>query len=177
MKSYYCFVQNFGKLLPGSFVYHVSVGVSQREQTKLSLVENYCRDCGIYFKKWSALVDDAIELAGQPFKACKGYSGKPFIHTYVSITELYEMIIDDSFTTYERNYVPSQSELWCSFRNLPTFIAQMNHKKCITSCQPHRRKYLSPAYRDLIFGGNLAIGFLFLLLLADFICNHISQLI
>lgn len=143
MKSYYCFIRSFGNMCVGSFIYHVACGRSQREQIKLALVREYCKDCGIYFRKWDYLVDIAIENASVQFNHVKDYRGKPFIHAYVSVNELYSLIIDDSFSVYESNYRPSTSELWCSFRNLPTFIQHLNKKSSITARQPQGRKYLS----------------------------------
>ncbi len=174
MKSYYCFIRDYGRMYPGHFVYHVSCGISQREQSKLALVQTYCKDCGIFFKKWSSQVDDALDLAAKPFRPCRNYSGKPFIHAYISISDLYNLIVDDSFIKYESNYLPSLSELHCSFRNLPAFISSMNQKIRNTACPPHRRKYLSPAYRDLNLGGAMAFGFVLLMILADFICKQIT---
>ena len=156
MKSYYCFIRNFGHMKAGNFVYHVAVGTNQTDQTRLALVQEYCKDCGIYFKKWCTQVDEAIDHAAAQFKPVGLFRGSPFIHPHITIQELYSMILDDSFAAYERNYVPTRSELWCSFRNLPTFIQSLNLHHCDTPCQPHGRKYLSR--RKLTFREFMVVG-------------------
>lgn len=167
MKSYYCFVRNFGSLHPGNFVYHVAVGKTEREQTRLSLIQEYCKDCGIYFKKWDSLVDSALEQSASQFKPAGLFRGSPFIHPHISIMELYSMILDDSFGTFEGNYVPSKAELWCSFRNLPTFIHRQNVNQCITACQPPRRKYLRGrklTWREFMVVGQLTAAIFYMAL-------------
>lgn len=130
-------------MVPGSFVYHVMVGTSQRELVKLSLVTEYCKDTGLYFKKWSCLVDSALELAAKPYKKDGCALATPFRTASITISDLYRMIIDDSFHDFEANYTETAFGLWRNFRNDPDYIQHFNASVCNTIALPPRRKNLS----------------------------------
>lgn len=145
MKRYYYFVRNLNGFCPDDVVYKVAVGSSMREHAKMVLVSEFARDCGMYFQPVSDVSDRAISsLANSLFK------GSSFALMYlrrvnVSISDLYQMIVDDSFVTFEKNL----SEPATKFRLLsnisPSFFFINQPSKCITTCQPSRSKYLSHA--------------------------------
>lgn len=143
MKSKYCFIRNFGLMKPGSFVYHVVVGTSDREQIKFALVREFCEDTGVYFRRWSDDVDKAIDFAASGWSSSWHLSYSPFRHIRVNIETLYQLIIDDSFEAFEAKAPATKAELWL-FHNLdPLQIISNATAVSNTSCQPLKRKNLS----------------------------------
>lgn len=167
MKSKYCFIRNFDQMRPGSFVYHVWVGSSAREQAKLALVREYCNDVGIYFKKWNSLVDVALTHAASPFKRDGNAFARPFKSTSITVSNLYQMIIDDSFASFEANFSDTQFGIWLNFRNDPDYIVSQSKKHCNTTALPHRRKNLSSGVLTEGKRAALAMAGVILLILLD----------
>ena len=145
MKRYYYFVRNLNGFGSDDVVYKVAVGSSMREHAKMILVTEFARDCGMYFQPVSDKSDRAISsLANSLFK------GTSFALMYlrranVSISDLYQMIVDDSFITFERNLTEPKTKFRLLSLLSPSFFFINQPSKCITSCQPSRSKYLSPA--------------------------------
>lgn len=145
MKRYYYFVRNLNGFCPDDVVYKVAVGSSMREHAKMILVSEFARDCGMYFQPVSDKSDRAVSsLANSLFK------GTSFALMYlrranVSISDLYQMIVDDSFITFERNLTEPKTKFRLLSLLSPSFFFINQPSKCITSCQPSRSKYLSPA--------------------------------
>lgn len=143
MKSYYYFVRNLNGFSSNDVVYKVAVGVSFKDVAKMSLVQEYAKDCGMYFEVVSNKSDAAI---GQLAKSL--FAGSSFPEMYlrtavVSIHELYKMILDDSFTAFEKNlsFPRQQAQLLSHFS--PSFKLRNSPSSCITFCPSLRRKYLS----------------------------------
>ena len=145
MKRYYYFVRNLNGFGSDDVVYKVAVGSSMREHAKMVLVSEFARDCGMYFNPVSDVSDRAINsLANSLFK------GTSFALMYlrranVSISDLYQMIVDDSFVTFEQNLTEPATKFRLLSLLSPSFFFINQPSKCITSCQPSRSKYLSPA--------------------------------
>lgn len=145
MKRYYYFVRNLNGFGSNDVVYKVAVGSSMREHAKMVLVSEFARDCGMYFQPVSDVSDRAINsLANSLFK------GTSFALMYlrranISISDLYQMIVDDSFTTFEKNLAEPTAKLRLLSLLSPSFFFINQPNKCITSCQPSRSKYLSHA--------------------------------
>lgn len=145
MKRYYYFVRNLNGFGSDDVIYKVAVGSSMREHAKMVLVSEFARDCGMYFQPVSDKSDRAISsLANSLFK------GTSFALMYlrranVSISDLYQMIVDDSFITFERNLTEPKTKFRLLSLLSPSFFFINQPSKCITSCQPSRSKYLSPA--------------------------------
>ena len=148
MKSKYCFLRSSGLTSPDDFVYVVWVGSSLRELAIKSLVEEYARDCGLYFKRWSPQVDSDIDKAGSRFKTDANGLGFAFRSISVSIQELSNLIVDDSFDAMEKAYTMSQSEKWCRFRNSIEYVSALNRSFVILNASPSPRKYLSLAKKS-----------------------------
>lgn len=148
MKSNYCFIRDFGRMRPGSYVYHVKVGSSDREQIKFALVQNYCQDVGIYFKKWSCEVDKTLCLAEKAWPSKWGLPISPFQHVSISIYELYKLIIEDAFETFESrpHATPAQSFFYRQFD--PIGIISKLSAASNTLCPPPYRKNLSRWEQD-----------------------------
>lgn len=148
MKSKYCFLRSSGLTSPDDFVYVVWVGSSLRELAIKSLVEEYARDCGLYFKRWSLLVDSDIDKASSRYQTDGNGLGFSFRSISISIQELSNLIIDDSFGALEKAYTMSQSEKWCRFHNSIEFAAAVNRSNVIQNASPSLRKYLSLAKKS-----------------------------
>ena len=143
MKAKYYFVRKAGGLTAGITIYHVWVGTSQREQTKKKLVEEFCKDNSLPFTIWGALVDSLIDQFTDKFKADGCKYAKPYRTASVSISQLYRMIIDDSFERFEANNLPSAFEIYINHYSDPEYIQRQNKKSSDTSCQPPHAENLS----------------------------------
>ena len=163
MKRKYCLVRNQGDLDVGSFVYVVWVGSSLRESVLYTLVEEYCKDCGWYFKRWSPTVDSALDLRCKFSRLDGNRLAKPYQMISLNIRQCYQTIIDDAWHELEANRVMTPFEKYLRFRQHPDFLRALNHEKCTTLCPPSRRKYLSPEkWTD---GTKAACGFILLVVL------------
>ena len=172
MKSKYCFLRDLGNLVPGSFVYHVWVGSSLREFAKLKLVEEFCRDNGIYFEKWSDQVNSFLSEKAQRFQDNGNVFCSCFASASISISELYSMLIDDSFDAFEANQVATPFEVWMRCHNVPEYIARMNHTKVIQHASPSRSKNLSLKQKgELVQAVACMIGVLILFMLDALVSN------
>lgn len=148
MKSKYCFLRSGGLNSPEDFIYIVWVGSSLRELAIKSLVEEYARDCGLYFKRWSLLVDSDIDKASSRYKADGNGLGFAFRTISISIQELSNLIVDDSFGALEKAYTMSDSEKWCRFHNSIEYAAAVNRSNVIQNASPSLRQYLSLAKKS-----------------------------
>lgn len=148
MKSKYCFLRSSGLSSPEDFVYVVWVGSSLRELAIKSLVEEYARDCGLYFKRWSLLVDSDIDKASSRYRTDANGLGFAFRRISVSIQELSNLIVDDSFDAMEKAYTMTESEKWCRFRNSIEYVSAINRSIVIQHASPSLRKYLSLAKKS-----------------------------
>lgn len=174
MKRKYCLIRINGALIPGSFVYVVWVGSSLRESTKLALVEEFCKDCGWYFKQWSPTVDSALEKRAAMVRADGNKTAPPYQFHSLNIDQCYNAIIDDAWATIEAHHVMTPQEKFMRFRNDPSFLQLFHRQKCHTACPPSERKYLSHRKRESVSQLVCAIGLGFVLLLLDaFVSNFI----
>lgn len=172
MKSKYCFLRDVGHLVPGSFVYHIWVGSSLREFAKLKLVEEFCRDNGIYFEKWSDQVNSFLSEKAKRFQDNGNVFCSCFASASISISELYSMLIDDSFDAFEANQVATPFEVWMRCHNVPEYIARMNHTKVIQHASPSRSKNLSLKQKgELVQAVACMIGVLILFMLDALVSN------
>lgn len=173
MKRKYCLVRTQGDLIPGSFVYVVWVGSSLRESAYLALVEEFCKDVGWYFKRWSTVVDSALELRSKMSRSDGNRTATPYQMISIGICKCYQTIIDDSFATLEANHVMRPQEKFMRFRNDPTFLQLYHASQCNTMCPPSKRKYLrlgnQPGFYNAVGGIVLALAIFAL----DAIATHI----
>lgn len=148
MKSKYCFLRSSGLSSPEDFIYIVWVGSSLRELAIKSLVEEYAKDAGLYFKVWSRDVDSDIDKAGSRYQTDANGLGFSFRTISITIKELSNLIVDDSFGALEKAYTMSESEKWCRFHNSIEYVAATNHSNVIQNASPSLRKYLSLAKKS-----------------------------
>lgn len=177
MKSKFCFIRNFGRMRPGSFVYHVAVGTSEREQVKFALVREFCEDTGVYFRRWSDDVDRALEFAEYGWSSELGFSITPFRHVQVNIETIYQLIIDDSFDAFEEKAPTPKAELWLFHQRDPLHILSNQSPVSITKCLPLKRKNLSDGRRTE--GGKFLVSFglILLVFLIDAIVENVLFLL
>ena len=173
MKSKFCFIRDLGQLRPGSVVYHVSVGTSQRELVKFSLVHEYCQDVGLYFRRWSDEVDKVLVLAANGWSSQWLPCHDPFKHVSVSIETLYQLIIDDSFEAFERNLPITKQELWLFHQFDPQEIIRKSTPVSNTSCPPLQRQNLSSRRKEI--ASKFLVGSLVILIIcaADVIVKKV----
>lgn len=143
MKKQYYFVRHSGGLSVGETIYHVWVGKSEREKTKLALVQAYCKENDLPMVLWSHEVDSLIDSFMEKHKADGCALAKPYRTASISINALFQLILDDSFNKFEANNHASHFEIFINHRNDPDFMARENRKNCDTSCQPHHAENLS----------------------------------
>lgn len=146
MKKRYFFVRHSGGLSVGETIYHVWVGSSEREKTKLALVQAYCKDNDLPMVLWSHEVDSLIESFMEKHKADGCELAKPYRTASVTINTLFHLILDDSFNKFEAQNYASHFEIYINHRNDADFMARENRKSCITTCQPHHAENLSVRY-------------------------------
>ena len=171
MKCKYCLIRCEGELGVSSIVYVVWVGSSLRESCLLPLVEEFCKDCGWYFKRWSAQVDSALELRTKMSRVDGNRTATPYRMQSVNLETIYQTIIDDNWASLERSFVMTPQEKFMRFRNDPHYLMAMNNSKRITSCSPFQSKYLSLRKRCERHPLATAIAGIVLIILADTIVS------
>lgn len=173
MKSKYCFLRDVGNLVPGSFVYQVWVGSSLREFAKLKLVEEFCRDNGIYFVKWCSQVDSMLDEKAKRFRDNGNVYTSCFASASVTISELFRLIIDDGFDAFEAKNVATPFEIWRRCHDVPEYVARMNNSKVIQHASPSRSKYLSLKQKGEKVQAVACIAGVLILMLVDALVSHI----
>lgn len=173
MKRKYCLVRTDGDLSVGSFVYVVWAGSSLHESGLLALVEEYCKDCGWYFKRWSPNVDSALEKRSKLRRLDGTLAVKPYQMIRLSIQECYDAIIDDSFSSIEANQVMKPQEIFMRFRKTPEYLMAMNVKQRNTTRPPLRSKYLSHRKLNGFYSLAPAMAALVMLFLLDAFISHV----
>lgn len=175
MKHKYCFLRNHGSFKPDDVIYVVMVGSSVRESAKFSLVDEYCKDCGLYFHRWSSQVDSAISQAKRQYRSDGNVIAHPFRSAVVSISDLYRMIVDDSFDAYESTLVTSKFQLWMLFRHNPRYLQSFQRNDVIHRAYPDRRNNLSIGTRSQSqLAVDCVVG-LFILLVFDLIVSNLMN--
>lgn len=167
MRRKYCLIRCDGDLNVSSVVYVVWVGSSLRDACLLPLVEEFCKDCGWYFKRWSATVDVTLEMRTKMSRIDGNRTAPPYRMQSVSLAAIYQTIIDDSWVSLERSFIMSPQEKFMRFRNDPHYLMAMNNSKRITPCSPSKSKYLSLRKRCKRHPLATALAGIVLIILAD----------
>lgn len=146
MKHYWYFVRKVSGFTPDDVIYKVAVGNSMRETAKCELIKSYAMDCGLYFNPVCDNSDQAIyELAKSLFPS----SDFPMMYlrrANVSVNQLYDMIIDDSFGSFEEALTVPKTIFKTLSLLSPDFLRTHSHLSSITQSPTLRRKYLSHLY-------------------------------
>lgn len=175
MKHKYCFLRNHGSFKPDDVIYVVMVGSSVRESAKFTLVDEYCKDCGLYFHRWSSQVDSAISQAKRQYRSDGNVIAHPFRTAVVSISELYRMIVDDSFDAYESTLVMTKFQLWMLFHHNPQYLQSSHRNDVIHNAYPDRRNNLSSdKWTESQRAAFMMAAFVLLLLLDGIMSQYLS---
>lgn len=166
MVKYYCFFKECEQFSPDSLVFKVKIGISQRDQVKRSLLENFAQDCGYYFRPWDDVTHSELILRSSG--SWQGSSGVDVLYStvVVSVAELYKSIIDGTLDQYKPSSVYNRNRFRLLSILCPAFLSSRSSSLCNTSRQPQRRKNLSPQGEWVLFNaafGMLACVILFLL--------------
>lgn len=167
MKRRYLFLRHPEKTAVGDFVYCVWVGESHREQVKKTLIEEYCKDVGMYFHMWDAQTDSALQMAYDRFRNPRNKLSSPYIHLQVNVRDLYRMIIDDTLDAFEQQSVLSETEIFQRYWNTSEYALRSNKLSCNTPCPPSDSKNLSDADSSEVYKAAMALLGLFGLFLVD----------
>lgn len=173
MKRKYLFLRHPEKTAVGDFVYWVWVGESAREQAKKTLVEEYCKDVGMYFHPWDNQTCSAFEKAYDRFRNPRNKLSSPYIVLQCNIRDLYRMIIDDSLDAFEHQSFLNEQEIWHRYWNTSEYALRHNKLQCNTPCPPSDSKNLSDADSSEVYKAAMALLGLFGLFLVDVAISHI----
>ena len=173
MKRKYCLIRNNGDSSPSRFIFVVWVGSSLRETTMLALVEEFCKDCGWYFKRWSSTVDSAIMNRSRLIRTDGNKTAPVFSMIQLGIEQCYQTIIDDSWIALEKSFVMSPQETMLRHRFNPLYLLRHHRRNCHTTCSPSKRKYLSQGQRDVISGFAVPMVAIVLLIVLDVLVTNL----
>jgi hypothetical protein len=142
MVHYWYFFREMNRPTVESVVYYIKVGESSRQQTKFALVREFCKDCGLYFEPISQVSDEAIRQLENSLFSGSNWFARKLRRATISIDELYELIIDDSFVSFEKCLAEKKS--YSYFRSMvdPSFFFAQNKLKEIKIPASPVRKYL-----------------------------------
>ena len=172
MKSKYCFLRSRGNLKPGDVVYQVWVGSYLREFTKLTLVQEFCKDCGLYFEKWCPQVDSHLDEMKSKYQSDGNVFRSPFVSVSVTIDKLYALIIDDGFAAFEKSICLTPFEKWCRYRQTIRYVQSINKTNVLQNAYPIRRKNLSLSNRNEGLKAACCLVALVLLMALDALMTH-----
>lgn len=175
MKSKYCFLRSSGDLKPGDIVYQVWVGSFLREFTKMTLVQEYCKDCGLYFQKWSPLVDSHLDEMRSRFQPDGNPFTSPFVSASISIDKLYALIIDDGFAAFEKSLYLTQFEKWCRYRQTIRYCQSINKTNVPLHAYPHVRKNLSHRNGSEVYKAACGLVGILVLIALDILMTHLMN--
>lgn len=175
MKSKFMFVRKMDGFSIDDVVYFVWVGESKREQAKLALVQCYATDCALYFRKYDDVARTAFENLGNSLiKGC-AFSTVYLRTASVSINELYSLILDDTFESFESNLTPSRSHFQLlSIFDLSFIPSQSPFHNRNTTC-PLTRKYLKRKLKNELVLTAIKVGLILALFLTSGYLEYIER--
>ena len=175
MKSKYCFLRSRGDLKPSDVIYQVWVGSYLREFTKLKLVQEFCKDCGLYFEKWSPEVDSRLDREKSRFCSDGRQFTYPFLSASITIDKLYAMILDDSFESFEKSLNLTPFEKWCRYRQTIQYCQSINKSNVLHHAYPHERKNLSLSNGNEVYKAVCGFVGILVLIALDMIMTHVMN--
>ena len=177
MKHRYIFIRNLNGFGVDDVVYHVWIGDSSRELTKLELIRCYCKDTGFYFKLYDDNVSKSIwNLASSLFKG----TSMPTLYlrtAHVSASELFDLIVDNAFVSFENSLTVSRAWSFVNMVLSPSSYFQNQLSRCNTSCPPSGRQYLSHDHGGEILSVAIKVGLILGLFLTSGYLEHIERCI
>jgi len=143
MKKYYYYLRDAESTDPNQVLFKVAVGRSEREQIKLSLLENFAIDTGGFLRQVDEDSDFyLLSRAAQIFPS----SPYPMImwkSVLVNVSALYRMIVDDTIGHFERTREMPRAYFFQLSSLLPSFYTPRLHKVSLRPASQRTRKYLS----------------------------------
>lgn len=176
MKSYFYFVRNLNGFKSDDVVYKVAVGMSFKDVAKMSLVQEFAKDCGMYFERVSTTSDASITLLAKSLFPGSSYPEVYLRTAVVSIHQLYKMILDDSFLSFEKNLTFPKAHVQMLSHFSPSFKLRNSPSSCITICPTLRRKYLSHAESADFTRACIGLGLILVLFLLSGYLEGIERL-
>lgn len=175
MKRRYVFARNLAKFDRDDVIYIVLVGSSQRDQIKLSLLQEYSKDAGCYLRPVSDETDKALDnLAKSLFSGCQ-WPRLMLRKTEMTISVLYRIVEDDSFESFESTLVQPQSLFHLLHFIDPHFSLNVNVLQSGTFLPSVPRKYLKTFKRESIQGAVVNFGLILItFIVAAIVCGHES---
>ena len=157
MKTNYCFIPYCGKLDARSKIFRVSVGISERDQIKRQLVDLYACDCGYFWRVWDDTTEFEIKCRMSQSPDSRFLLGRGLQVVNVSVSKLYQTIIDGTFMMLENPAYVNQNYFRLNAKLSPHFFFFNSNKEKKTSRAYSTRKNLSvrPSREDHI----AAVGF------------------
>lgn len=142
MVHYWYFFRELNRPSAESVVYYIKVGESSKQQTKHALVREFCKDCGLYFEPICRVSDNAIRQLENSLFPGSNWFARKLRRLTISIDELYELIVDDSFVSFEKSLAENKG--YSYFRSMvdPSFFFAQNKLKKINTPASPVRKYL-----------------------------------
>lgn len=157
MKRIYLYVPDGDRIDFESVVVWLSVGVSHRDQVKLTLLECYALDNDQFLR----VRDENTDLwFDHHAKRLFPDSQVPRLHFYtckMSVSECYRRVIDGTLEHHAREFVKPSHFLNTLIQLDPTFMAKYSQKPRMTSCPRGKRKYLSHSFGIACFMATLPI--------------------
>lgn len=175
MKSYFWFVRQMHGFGVDDVVYKVSVGSSMREQAKLALVQEYAKDCGMYLERVSDSSDMAISNLAKSLFKDSSLANLYLRRANLTISQLYKIIIDDSFEKFEKSVTFSHSHALLLSLISPSSFYHQKQSHSNTICQPYRRKNLSQSGGNEITNVLIKAGFILALFLLSGYLEHLER--
>ncbi len=173
MKRLYVFIRKMADFSQADFIYKVKVGSSQREQVKLTAIEEYCKDCGMYFHPQSTSTDMAIDSLRSSLFPNQPVWKRHLRMVVISVDQLYRLIIDDDFELFESSSVVSRNFFYQKRNIDPNFYFEEKRRARKANTATRKRKYLKSKVADdfdSFAAGTIIIILVFLV--AGFIEGH-----
>lgn len=143
MKRFYLYVPDGDRIKFDSPVIWLQVGMSQRDQVKLTLLENYAMDCDQFLRMRDDDTDAWLDAhAARLFPESK-VPRLHFISCTMTIAECYRMVINGTLDTFARNCARPSNFLSTLIHLNSNFMRNHGQSSCMTSCPRGKRKYLS----------------------------------
>lgn len=143
MKSYYYYLRNAESTDPNQVLYKVAVGRSEREQIKLSLLENFALDTGGFLRQVDEDSDFYLFSRSAQLFPSSRYPMMMWKNVQINISHLYRMIMDDTIGHFERELEMPKSYFFQLSSLLPSYFTPRLHQVSLRPASQSPRKYLS----------------------------------
>lgn len=158
MVHYWYFFRDLNRPTVESVVYYVKVGTSNRQQTKFTLVKEFCRDCALYFEPISNTSDHSIRQLENSLFSGSNLFARKLRRVTISIDELYDFIYHDSFDSFEKSLAEKKGYSYFRAMVDPTFFLSKKKSKNTFPTASPPRKYLKSSEREELISAIINFG-------------------